>query len=100
MAKDEFSSYGRDRLIRLILGLRKERDAAYLKVAILEAAVRDGHKRLDELVEVVATMKAADSKRLADGIVLKGWKCRACGVFNSEEKERRSACRACGLARQ
>jgi len=35
-----------------------------------------------------------------EGIVLKGWKCSACGIFNGEEKERRSECRACGLARK
>ena len=34
-----------------------------------------------------------------DGIYLKGWKC-ACGIFNGEEKERRSECRSCGLARK
>lgn len=31
---------------------------------------------------------------------VRGWKCRACGVFNGEEKERLSACRSCGLGRQ
>ena len=29
-----------------------------------------------------------------------GWTCSACGAFVGEAKERHSACRCCGLARQ
>jgi len=29
-----------------------------------------------------------------------GWTCSACGAFCGESKERKSACRCCGLARQ
>lgn len=96
----EFSKVGRDRLLRLVSGLRKERDAAYVKIRILESALNDCHVKLNELVEVVATMKEADSARLADGLLLKGWMCKSCGVFNSEEKEHRPACRSCGSARR
>jgi hypothetical protein len=37
--------------------------------------------------------------RPPENIVLRGWIC-VCGIFNGEEKERRSACRCCGLARR
>lgn len=31
-------------------------------------------------------------------IVLDGWTCSACGVFNGELKQKRSDCRSCGVA--
>jgi flavin-dependent thymidylate synthase len=33
---------------------------------------------------------------LEGGLVLPGWMCGACGVFNGEAKEKRMECRACG----
>ena len=33
------------------------------------------------------------------GIVLAGWRCRWCGLFNGEERELREDCRGCGRGR-
>jgi predicted HAD superfamily Cof-like phosphohydrolase len=43
--------------------------------------------------------KALGLEAPRDGIVLHGWTCTACGVFNGEEKESHETCRACGVVR-
>lgn len=70
-----FTGLGRDRLIAMIENLEYEKKALNAKI--------------DELKQGIGLT----------GIYLKGFHCGACGVFNGDEKERRSECRSCGLAR-
>lgn len=47
-----------------------------------------------------AQAHAADTRKAPRvGIVLPGWTCNACGIFNGEEKEQLESCRLCGRPR-
>jgi hypothetical protein len=56
----------------------------------------------DEIAEELAPWPApspieeAGTTITGTGIVLPGWSCQRCGVFNGEVKERRETCRSCG----
>jgi hypothetical protein len=66
-----------DKELALVEGLCSDPAAR----SIVESAVRECRRRLREPV-------------------LPGWTCSACKAFNGEMKEKRSACRCCGLARR
>lgn len=77
-----FTGLGRDRLIAMIEELE-----AKLKDALATAhTLQEENSNLQQGIGLT-------------GIYLKGFHCRACGAFNGDEKERRSDCRSCGLAR-
>lgn len=42
----------------------------------------------------------ADARKRLESVLAPGWWCSGCKVFNSDAKERLSACRCCGLARR
>lgn len=88
----ELAKVGRSGLLRLISQLRTELAACKLRFGQLEQAIEQYRKQLQWHEE------KSDSGRL-DGIYLNGFRCSACGVFNSDEKERRSDCRCCGSKR-
>lgn len=54
---------------------------------------------LDALLVVLGEMLLNGVPAPRAGLVLPGWRCRWCGVFNSEEKELREDCRSCGRSR-
>jgi hypothetical protein len=60
----------------------------------LWCCLEQDHENYGHLVEHI-------SRRLAESLLtFRGWMCSACAVWNGDEKERLSACRACGLARR
>jgi len=90
---------GRDKIIQFyyqrVLGciIFQKQMCEWKKIAIeAEANYQNAQATIRDL--------QAQLQSVGNGILLKGWSCRACGVFNGEEKERRSECRSCGLARQ
>jgi len=85
---------GRMGLLRLIAQLEAELAASKLRVEQQNSAIDEYRKS----IEWHEQKDSADSKRL-DGIYLNGFRCSSCGVFNSDEKARRSDCRSCGSKR-
>lgn len=110
---------------RDIVGLRTALDMqplAPLLVNMMEARKKhpdgpDGLRSLmEEVGEVANAMRRETSERVREelldvatvalrlylgeqqspGLKLAGWQCKACRVFNSEEKEPRAHCRSCG----
>lgn len=77
----EFTGIGRAGLLQEIARLRQQKGTTWL---------------VDFPTSVI--LNALEDR--GDCLIFKGWICRACGVFNGEEKHRRSDCRSCGLARQ
>ena len=60
-------------------------------VFVVDAIFSWPQEAQEELYELLAVLLSKH--------IIKGWTCHACGVFNGEEKERRAACRCCGLGR-
>ena len=54
---------------------------------------------VEALLVVLDEMKMHGVPSPRAGLVLAGWRCRWCGVFNGEEKELREECRSCGRSR-
>lgn len=54
---------------------------------------------IEALLVVLGEMVLAGPPSPRSGITLAGWRCRWCGLFNSDEKELREECRGCGRAR-
>ena len=48
---------------------------------------------------VLAVRWLEERARRRSGILLPGWRCRACQAFNGAEKELLAACRCCGRPR-
>lgn len=54
---------------------------------------------IDALLVVVDEMLLHGVPSPRAGLVLAGWRCRWCGIFNGEERELREDCRSCGRSR-
>lgn len=70
----------------VLTGLTRDLEACYANLTAVQA-------RCTELLTELRRYQAVD------GIVLRGWNCPACKVFNGEEKSHQQICRACGQKR-
>jgi len=88
-------------LQREVLVLREQLRLALHREKLLNDNLGSVHARCTKLIEELRATKDALQAHALRNIVLKGWKCPnpICGVFNSEEKERRDHCRACDTGR-
>lgn len=78
-----------------ILDARLDTAAGYLRRYATLAMSEPFKKLLEDCACAVDEAKARLGATLAPG-----WLCGACGAFNSDAKERLSACRCCGMARR
>lgn len=64
------------------------------------------HIAVDELLWCEDCGSIRDERRiwqapeLHRSFIISGWTCSRCGTFNGEEREKRTDCRACGLAKE
>ena len=92
----ELAKVGRSGLLRLIANLREELAACKLRLGQQQEALDQYQQQLD-------WQEITTPRGHVDGEYIRGFKCSACGVWNTdvdiETMIRRSACRGCGSKR-